>query len=62
MDLARSASRWLVTEDLLREMKKADALGIEFSVVLIPSKEVVFFNYLKEKGYKLPPITRASGK
>lgn len=45
-----------VTEDLLRVMKKkADALGIEFSVVLIPSKEVVYFDYLKKKGYELPP-------
>lgn len=45
-----------VTEDLLREMKKrADAEGIEFSVVLIPSKEIVFFDYLKKRGYELPP-------
>jgi len=44
-----------VTEDLLSEMKKrAGSLGIEFSVVLIPSKEVVFFDYLKKKGYELP--------
>jgi lysophospholipase L1-like esterase len=57
MDLSREriALGLAVTEDLLREMKKrADAEGIEFSVVLIPSKEVVFFDYLKEKGYKLP--------
>jgi lysophospholipase L1-like esterase len=44
-----------VTEDMLREMsEKARSMGIEFSVVLIPSKEVVFFDYLKEKGYELP--------
>lgn len=58
MDLSREriALGLAVTEDLLREMnKKADSMGIEFSVVLIPSKEVVFFDYLKEKGYELPP-------
>lgn len=57
MDLERKRISFglAVTEDLLREMKKkADTLGIEFSVALIPSKEVVFFDYLKEKGYKLP--------
>ncbi|OGE23494.1 MAG: hypothetical protein A3J42_04650 [Candidatus Dadabacteria bacterium RIFCSPHIGHO2_12_FULL_53_21] len=57
MDLSREhiALGLAVTEDLLREMKKrAGSLGIEFSVVLIPSKEVVFFDYLKKKGYELP--------
>jgi hypothetical protein len=56
MDLSREkiAFGLAVTEDLLREMKrKADAEGIEFSVVLIPSKEIVFYEYLKKNGYEL---------
>lgn len=44
-----------VTEDLIREMKsKADSNGVEFGVVLIPSKEIAFYDYLKAKGYKIP--------
>ena len=57
MDLSRKriSLGLAVTEDLLREMKKkADALGIEFGVVLLPSKEAVFFDYLKKRDYKLP--------
>ncbi|MGH7891644.1 MAG: hypothetical protein ACREN0_05180, partial [Thermodesulfobacteriota bacterium] len=56
MDLSREhiALGLAVTEDVLSEMKKrAGSMGIEFSVVLIPSKEVVFFDYLKKKGYEL---------
>ena len=58
MDISREriALGLAVTEDLLREMNgKAEAEGAEFSVVLIPSKESVFYGYLKAKGYKLPP-------
>ncbi|HKQ33250.1 MAG TPA: hypothetical protein VJV40_08595, partial [Thermodesulfobacteriota bacterium] len=44
-----------VTEDVLREMKsKADAEGVEFGVVLIPSKEIAFYDYLKANGYEIP--------
>jgi len=56
MDLSREriALGLAVTEDLLREMnEKARSLGIELSVVLIPSKEIVFFEYLKQNGYVL---------
>lgn len=56
MDISREriALGLAVTEDLLREMKrKAESGGIEFSVVLIPSKERVFYDYLKTNGYKL---------
>lgn len=44
-----------VTEDVVREMKsKADAEGVEFGVVLIPSKEIAFYDYLKANGYEIP--------
>ena len=56
MDLGREriSLGLAVTEDLLCEMKKrADSEGIEFSVLLIPSKERVFFDYLEGHGYGL---------
>ena len=44
-----------VTEDVIREMKsKADAEGVELGVVLIPSKEIAFYDYLKANGYEIP--------
>jgi hypothetical protein len=55
MDLSREKISFGlgVTEDLLGEMnEKARALGIEFGVVLIPSKEIVLFDYLKKNGYE----------
>ncbi|MEW6144416.1 MAG: SGNH/GDSL hydrolase family protein [Thermodesulfobacteriota bacterium] len=55
MDLSREkiSLGLAVTEDALREMnEKARALGIEFSVVLIPSKEIVFYEYLRKNGYE----------
>ncbi|HSC35382.1 MAG TPA: hypothetical protein VLG45_08915, partial [Thermodesulfobacteriota bacterium] len=55
MDLEREriALGLAVTEDALREMnEKARVLGIEFGVVLIPSKEIVFYEYLRKNGYE----------
>jgi lysophospholipase L1-like esterase len=57
MDVSREKVSFVlaVTEDVIREMKsKADAEGVEFGVVLIPSKEIAFYDYLKTNGYKLP--------
>lgn len=39
---------------LLEAKRKADVNNIQFSIVFIPSKENVFYDYLIEKGYKLP--------
>lgn len=58
MDLGkeRIALGFQITKDIIRDMKtKADENGVDFSVVFIPSKERVFFDYLIGKGYELPP-------
>ena len=39
---------------LARMKKKADKNGALFSVLIIPSREYVFYDYLVEKGYDLP--------
>ncbi len=45
-----------ITKDIVEDFKRrADLNGIDFGVVFIPSKERAFFDYLMEKGYKLPP-------
>ncbi len=44
-----------VTKRIIEDIKsKADSSGIEFSVVFIPSKERVYYDFLNEKDYKLP--------
>lgn len=56
-DLTREhiAFGFQISKRVLLEAKRlADDNGIKFSVVFIPSKENVFFDYLIEKGYKLP--------
>jgi lysophospholipase L1-like esterase len=51
----RIALSFEITKAILLEAKrKADSNNIKFSIVFIPSKENVFFDYLIEKGYKLP--------
>jgi len=50
-----------ITKTILYEAKrKADNKNIQFSVVFIPSKENVFFEYLIDKGYQLPKDYYAS--
>lgn len=45
-----------LARQLFREMKqKADLNGVRLAVLLIPSKENVFYDYLRERGYQLPP-------
>jgi len=44
-----------ITKDIIHELKKkAELNNIQFSIVFIPSKENVFFDYLIEKEYQVP--------
>jgi len=57
MDLERESIHlgFEITKDILKVFnRKANLDNIEFSVVIIPSKERVFFDYLTERGYQLP--------
>ncbi|MCH7950250.1 MAG: SGNH/GDSL hydrolase family protein [Candidatus Dadabacteria bacterium] len=57
MDIGRERIRlgFEITKDIIEDSnRKANLNNTEFSVVFIPSKERVFFDYLNERGYQLP--------
>jgi len=57
MDLDRERIRFgfEITKDIIEDMnREANLDNTEFSVVIIPSKERVFFDYLTQRGYQLP--------